>query len=317
MSRNFLIGLSILMVFTLITASAQAAEKVRFASHFKANPHYTLPAIAALEKGYWKEAGLEAEWFPFDSPAIMWRAVAAGKIDMGTAGLTSLIHSLAAGLPVAYVARPGITTRFYIWVPTDSPIREPRDLKGARVGVTALGTAPHFYGAAVAKALRMEKEIKLVGAGGGVPAIAALKARAVDGLLLSNLTMAPVKAEGEVRELLAIEDYLPGGLTEDILYAHREFVEKKPEVVRKVVKGYLKAAELVTRDRDWAIKTMKKDFGFSEKVAVVVYPMMRYEFGKIDEKMIEDNIRFQVEYGLLTKEKAPAVEKIYAKGFAD
>src|SRR3972149_5752733 len=105
MARKWL--LIILMAFlglALVQAPSWAAEKVKFATHFKANPHYWLPVAAALDKGFWKEEGLEVEWVSFDAAAAMNRAVAAGAIDMGTDGLTGHVRAVSAGVPQVMVA---------------------------------------------------------------------------------------------------------------------------------------------------------------------------------------------------------------------
>src|SRR3972149_6166678 len=205
------------VIFTLVfflAGAALAADKVRFAVHFKLNPHYVLPGLAALEKGYWKAQDLEVEYFPFDEGATMDRGVVAGNIDVGTQGLASIVVAASAGVPEVMVADPSIITEFYFWVRSDSPLREPKDLKGAKIGVTRFGIASHNMARAVVKALGLdEKDVKFIATGGGAPHVAALKAGVIDIATLSDFAFAPLKFKGEVRELIRMENYLPKGVS--------------------------------------------------------------------------------------------------------
>lgn len=319
MTRSIWTIISVTVVLTLLAAYSQAIEKARFGNQFKLNPHYSLPALAALDKGFWKEIGLEVEYFPFDSATIMHRAVVAGDIDVGIDGLTSHIQGMAAGVPEVVVADPGITTDFYFWVRSDSLLRTSRDVKGVRIGVTRFGGDSHSYARAVVKALGLdEKEVKFVAMGGGGPQMAGLRSGAIDISSLSNFTMLAVKVKGEVRELLKVEDYLPKGLAAQVLFARRDFLEKKPELVKRAVKGFLRGADFVLKNPEWAIKKMMADVKYPEEVAKAAFPLLGYDpRGRVDEAKVKNVLEFLVDYGMLAKEKAPAVDKIFVRGFTE
>ena len=125
------------------------------------------------------------------------------------------------------------------------------------------------------------------------------------------------RARGEIRELLTIDDYLPKGLFAQILFSSRSFLEAKPDVVRKVVKGYLLGADYVMKNQDWAIRRMMTEMRFSEEAAKIAYPKLHYTDGRIDLKRIDAAVNFLVEYGLLAKDKIPPMDKIFAKGFVE
>lgn len=318
MRKYFFLGASILLTLALGVPRSEAVEKSRFATHIRANAQYALPPLAALEKGFWKEEGLEVTWVPFDSATTMNHAVAAGEIDLGTHGVAGGIQAIATGVPMVIVADPGITTEFFFWVVRESRLKEPRDLKGAKIGATRFGSDTHLYSLAVVRALGLEKDVRFL-AMGGVPAqIAGLKAGAVDVITLSFFSVASLKVKGEVRELLKVDDFLVKGLGSQIIYAHPDFLKRKPEVVRKVVRGFLQGGNFIMKNPEWAVERMKKELRQSEEAARAIHPRLRYDTdGKIDVSKIENVINFFTEYGILTKEKAPRVEKTYARGFSD
>ncbi len=319
MKRPMWTIMSITLLLTLIVSHGQAVDKVRFGNQFRLNPHYSLPSLAALDKGFWNEMGLEMEYFPFDSATTMHRAVVARDIDMGIDGLISHIQGMVAGIPEVVVADPGISTEFYFWVRSDSPLRKPQDVKGTKIGVTRFGGDSHSYARAVVKALGIdEKEVRFVAMGGGGPQMAGLRSGAIDISSLSNFTMLAVKVKGDVRELLKAEDHIPRGLAAQVLFARRDFLEKKPELVKRGVKGFLRGAEFVLKNRDWAISKMMADVKYPEEVAKAAFPLLSYDpTGRVEEAKIKNVVEFAIEYGMVAKEKAPSFDKVFVRGFAD
>lgn len=308
-----------LLIFGLTLLPGMAADKVRFATHFRANPHYSLPALAALDKGFWKGQGLEVEYFAFDSAGAMNRAVVAREIDVGTDGLTTLIQAASAGVPEVIVADPGISSEYYFWVRADSTLKEPKDVKGAKIGVTRFGGDTHAYARAVVKALGMdEKDMKFISMGGGVPQMAGLRAGAIDIAMLSNFTMAVPKIKGEIREVVKVEDYLPKGLAAQVVFARRDFLEKNPALVKKVVMGFLQGAGFALKNPEWAVEKMMAEVKYSSEAARGVLPWLKYDpRGRLDEAKIKNVVEFLIEYGIIAREKAPSLNKLYDRGFTE
>lgn len=308
--------------FTLalfLAGTALAADKVRFAIHFKLNPHYVLPVLAALEKGFWKDQALEVSYLPFDASTDMDKGVAAREVDVGMQSLPELIRAASAGILEVVVADPDIATAFNFWVRTESPLKQPKDVKGAKIGVTRFGATSHVMAQAVVKALGIEeKEVKFISMGGGAPHVAGLRAGAIDVATLSSFAMGSLLARGEVRELVRMEDYLPKGVAGQVLFARKEFLERNPAVVKKVIKGFLQGAEFVMKNPEWSIEKMKGEFRYSPEVARLAFPWVKYDTkGKVEEARVKNTVDFIIEYGILAKEKIPPLDSLYRKGFTE
>src|SRR3990172_13382428 len=115
MNNRFLFCLS-LFVFVLTLGPPSgllAAEKLAFGTAIKENPVYMLPMLAGEEKGFWKEEGLEVQWVPFRGGALMYRAVAAGSINVGWGGIVSSVQAMVGGGPVVLVAGLQIGDPFF------------------------------------------------------------------------------------------------------------------------------------------------------------------------------------------------------------
>lgn len=148
--------------------------------------------------------------------------------------------------------------------------------------------------------------------------MAGLKAGAIDIATLSDIAFASLKAQGEVRELVTMGDYLPKGVAGQVLFARKEFVEKNPALVKKAVKGFLHGAEFVMKNPDWSIEKMKAEFRYSPEVARLAFPWLKYDTGgRVEEARIKNTVDFIIEYGILAREKIPPLDSLYRKGFAE
>lgn len=313
MQRGIVIILSLATAIALGGYSAVfTAEKIKFGTSLKTAPHHVLPVIAAEEKGFWRAQGAEVEWVPFDAGGAMFRAVAAGQVQMGLSGSVSTLRSAAVGVPIVIVADMQYQGNTYFWVRSDSAVRKPEDLKGAKIGVAVFGGMIDAYGRFMAKALGLEGQVKFVAGGGAAQQIAAMRAGRLDASTSEYFPMAALKCEGVVREVVGIQQLLPQKWSDLIIFARNDLVNNNPALVKKVVTGILQGADFLQEKSDWAVEKMKSVSGYSESCARDSYKLLHYgKDGRIDPQVIENIRRFIIDTGLLAEEKMPPTRMLY------
>ncbi|MEE8449472.1 MAG: ABC transporter substrate-binding protein [Thermodesulfobacteriota bacterium] len=319
-TKLFGVGIAILLTCGLIIAPTGfdlvfGAETLKFGTSLRTSPHHALPLLAATEKGFWKREGLDAEWVPFRSGRSFYRAMAAKALKIGFSGAISAIRSSSRGIPVIIVADLKLKKHdFYVYVRTDSAIKKPLDLKGAKIGIARFGGVVHAYGRVVVKSLGIEKEMKLVAGGGVLQELAALRSGTLDGKVSDFFTMAPLVGEGVVRELLSINDFLPRRWIDVVIVSRTDFLKTNKADVKKMVRGVLKARDFVTENREWALEKIRTYSGYKGEVAKAVNNAVNYgKGGQIDSKALENVRNFLIEYGVLKEEETVPLDKLYTK----
>lgn len=295
-----------------------AADEVRFGTPHKLEPHHSLAMLTGEEKGFFKAAGLEVKWFPFHGGGPMQHAVIAGEIDMGATLALSLVKFVPKGVPFVIVADLEFTTPFYLSVLSDSPIKRPKDLNGAKIGVSKLNESGHAYAMLVANSLGLGDKVKYYAAGGYSSMVAALKRKIIDTMLTDFFVTVPLRLKGLVRPIVAIPDYLPKEWTDLVLFARIDFVKKKPDVVRRFVKAYFQATNFVMREPEWAIEKMKSFTKYDERTARETLKILSWsKTGRINPKRLENVTKFAIDQNLLDKEIAVPVERLYTTKFTE
>lgn len=312
---KFFLALVLLAPF-LSDSSVYAAEKVKVATPTTTNPFNYLPLIAAQEKGFWVEQGLEAEATLLASTVPLMAAIVGGSVFSGVQSTTGTLGWIYRGVPLVIIADMGARPPWYVWVRKESPVKTPADLKGGKIGVTRLGSLTHAYSLAFARAAGLERDIKIVATGGIASTIAGLKTGIIDATLLLGMTMLPLEQEGVVRRLVPLAEYAPSDEDTLTVFATQEAVAKRPEVVKKIVAGLLKGMDFTMKNAAWATQTMKTQGRMTDPVASAVFKMIYYSGdGRIIRTRLEKLSNFLIEYRLVAAEKPLPVERFYSKDF--
>jgi len=127
--RRLMLSAALLAIFTLIAAQAAAAPKVSILLDWVPNTNHT-GLFVALEKGFYKEAGIEVEIMEQSQGLALEQLVAAGKVDFGISSQEWATAAMAEGLPIVSVAAViQHNTTAYASL-KKSGITRPRDFQG-------------------------------------------------------------------------------------------------------------------------------------------------------------------------------------------
>lgn len=308
--------LSLILTLTFSDLPGLSAEKLKVGSATKSSPWYYLPILAGQDAGFWKENGIEAEWVPFRSGSEMYRAVAAGAINIGFTSATAQLQAQARGVPSKIIVQVRSRDDFFIYVLSQSPRKEPKDLKGARIGVSRFGGSEHAFGRSLANVLGLEGKVRFVSTGGIVESIASLKTATIDALILTPAQMLSLIVSGQVRTLVSIADYHPKEWTSTVVFARKDFIEASRDTVRRAARAIVAGLNYTDKNPAWAMAKMKGEGGYDDAGAKIMFDTLQLVAdGKINRKGLENVRNFLLEYGILPRDKAPSLEEAYTAEF--
>ncbi|MBI4609388.1 MAG: ABC transporter substrate-binding protein [Candidatus Rokubacteria bacterium] len=201
-----------------------------------------------VEKGYFKEFGIDPDLVFFQAAQPVAVALASGDIDVGATGLTAgLYNTVAGGVKVWIVADkgrewPGYRLTAILVQPElyETGLRSVRDLRGKTLGITQIGSTFHYSIGNI-----LEKEGLALGDVELVPLQSlgamsdALAAKRVDAIYTAQPFVSGAEAKGVGKVILWTGDVLPWQVA-TIFYSGK-FAQDRERAVN-FMKGYIKAA---------------------------------------------------------------------------
>ena len=173
--------LALLAVSLAMSPAARAADKMTVLLDWFINPDHG-PLFVALERGYFRDAGLDVDFKAPADPNDPPKLVAAGKADLAISYQPQLHMQTDRGLPLVRVATLVATPLSSLIVLRDSPIEKIADLKGKTVGFSVGGFEDAVLGAMLEKHGLTLKDVKLVNVNFSLsPALISKKVDAVIG----------------------------------------------------------------------------------------------------------------------------------------
>jgi NitT/TauT family transport system substrate-binding protein len=258
-----------------------------------------LPFFAAIEKGYFKEAGVEVEAIKFAGAQQVMEAMLAGRSDGSANGTGS------ANLAIGEIASPGLFKIFasnpsnakYVLdeflVQTASPYKSIADLKGKKVGsgpgiqnVTLAKTILERAGATGCTVVELPIANHVGALGGGqIDAVYTLEPTGTVGRLAGTTR---VLEAGVVAHYILGDPNAPwfGGSAT----LTTEFIKANPAVAKKFIDAYARGIDLVKKHPDEARQYLKGYTAIEGDLTAQV-PLADYklanEFTKYDIEMFQ------------------------------
>jgi len=206
------------------------------------------PLFIAVDKGFFKEFGIEPELVFFQAAAPIATALATGQLDVGATGVTAALYNIVLGGEQLWLVADkgrewpgypltGIVVQRELY---DGGLRGIGDLKGKRIGITTLGSTFHYHlGNVLEKAGLSLADVRVVPLQTMPAAIEALKGKQVDAILLPQPFPGVAESQGFGKILFWAGDLHPWQIA-TVFYSKKFSADRKRAV--DFMKGYVKAS---------------------------------------------------------------------------
>ncbi|MEO8357220.1 MAG: ABC transporter substrate-binding protein [Chloroflexota bacterium] len=225
------------------TKNAQVLTKIRLPMGYIPNIQYA-PFYVAVEKGYFRDAGIEVEFdYNFETKGV--ELVGAGELPFALVSGEQVLLARAQGLPVTYVAAWYQQYPVSVVAKSELGILIPQDLKGKKIGLPGLFGA-NYVGlrALLFEAGMSEEDVTLDSIGfNQVDLLAAGQQDIVVGYAANEPIQ--LRARGIAVTELRVADYVQ--LASNGILAGEKVIDENPDLVREFVGAFLKGlADTIT-----------------------------------------------------------------------
>jgi NitT/TauT family transport system substrate-binding protein len=259
------------LLFAPDTAGAQTAVTV---GKLTGGTGLHIPSYIAMDKGFFKEEGLDARFVLLGGRALV-TAGLAGNVDfipIPSGGAQAALK----GAKIRYVVNQSLQPQ-WIFV-TRKEISKPEELKGKTLAYGRAGSADYDEGATVLSRffqLQAGRDYKVISIGGEPERIAALVNGDVDGALVSIPRAAPAVKAG-LNIVLRTGELLPraGGafwVTEDYFAKNQQTI---PKFIRAIAKGVMYFRD----NKAGSLATLQEHVGLPADEAGVIWDELHNTF---------------------------------------
>jgi NitT/TauT family transport system substrate-binding protein len=279
---------------------AIAADNVTFVTDFGFNGRHAYYFLA-LDKGYYKDAGINLTIVRGQGSSDAVKQVAAGSAQFGFADASAVV--LARGndntdvkLVSIIYARPPQA----IYVLKSSGITKPKDLEGKKIADTAFSSVPKLFGAyAKAAGIDASKVTWVVATSDALPGLLSLgRADGIGQYTVGEPLLKKAAGTQDLQELAYADaglDFYGAGLIAD-----KKLIDTSPDLVKRFVAATLKGLSDAMADPQQAAAAMHKyhrevdlDIAAAETVKVgELTKLDGKEVGSVDPKRLQKTIDF-------------------------
>jgi sulfonate transport system substrate-binding protein len=213
-----------------------------------------LPYSIALNKGFFKQEGLEVESIAFGSGAKGLQALVAGGADATQGAYEHTIRMQQKGIDLTclgtFARYPGNV--LMVAKSKMNEIRAVADLKGKSIGVSSPGSASHNFVAQLLQRAGVNwKDASYVGVGIGPGAVAAMRTgKELDAIVNLDPAVSELTRSGDAVIMVDSRDetgtkeaFGGGGYLAGCVYVKTEFIKQNPGVAQAIASGVVHAMQ--------------------------------------------------------------------------
>lgn len=259
----------------------------------------------AIEKGLYKELGIEFENIESTGNDTVLSLLTRGEIDVADGDPSSYIPGIYNGVPAKLVGNMWRYSGCY-WLVGGEGVDSFEDLKGKNIGTASAAGGMKL---SVLKMLEKnglsEADVTLVANGAYQTAYATLTSGEVNATIIHNPYAVLAEEEGVGTILGRAWDYIPDYYT-GTLIASNDYIENEPEKLQRFVTAYYQVHEQVKNEYfDEFVKWAAEEMSTSEETmrkAIESEIDVWLDYPVIPEDRLEATVGFLKQYGWLEED---------------
>jgi ABC-type nitrate/sulfonate/bicarbonate transport system substrate-binding protein len=318
------IALAVLLVAAAAPASwAQAPDTVTFRlNHLPWGMHVAY--YTALEKGYWKELGLDVKIIPGHGALEAVNMVGSGKEDIGLASVDTLLVGQSKGVPIRAIAMDMYQNPSCLIFLKSSGIASAKDFEGKSVGHPPASTNKNLLDAALKlKGVDLAK-VKVVNhpVGAEYQLLATGKIDAFGGFCSGQVPT--LEAKGFKVGAISVKD-LGADAYGMMLFAHERTIKERPETLVKFLRGWLRGHQWAYQNVNEATRLVLKHRPDRDMLEAGKFKMILAEnradearqrgFGVMTEEKWQKSMDILVKAGIM--DKPLSAREVYTNEFIE
>jgi NitT/TauT family transport system substrate-binding protein len=263
--RKFVIALSVVLMFVYASGTCSAGEDVRKVRLAYAGWETgTAVAYVGVDSGLFKKHGLEIEEIPIrDTLSAGVHSLLGVEILIGFGNPLAIIQPMLGGADLALLGSHVSFDNYGMGV--SSSVSGVKDLKGKKVGVSALGSRSDLIARVILRRAGLDpsKDVELVAAGLSPTRALAVSKNLIQGAPLSEDVATEAKKLG-----IKILDVKAVPVVTELLMSTRSVIKRDEEAVRRFMRGYAAAIHFFVSRREDTLSILKKYFPNDQSMTV-------------------------------------------------
>ncbi len=190
-------------------------------------------------------------------------AALAGDTEVTVVGASSIVRPFVQGnRDLAFIgAIKNILTHSILAKPA---IKKPEDLRGKRIGVTRIGSNPHYFAVQALRHFGLEaREVAFIQAGGAPETLAALVSEAIDAAVLTAPTDSQAIGLGYHYVVYGPDLRIPYAAA--TLVTRRPIIARRPQVLGRFMRVMAEAAKILHTDKEFTYKVLGKQLRLDDR----------------------------------------------------
>jgi NitT/TauT family transport system substrate-binding protein len=259
------------------------------------------PLMYGVEKGFYRREGVDLQFRILRSDLAVSAIIGSREVDY-MYGAGTAFRAGAKGLPIRILSHDIKSILHYFMVPPS--IQSAKDLKGKKVAIGSLGGTNMAAAKASIKALGLDadKDVTYIVIGAASIRMAAMETGSVQASMMPSPWNVRMKQKGFKEMMFAgdvISDPLNGIVTS------KEKLDKNPEQVKKVLRGFLRALKAVRTEKKDVSEFMAVKFNLDVRAAEDVYGTLIQtltEDGTVSDQLLQEQLEQLRKEGTLKKD---------------
>jgi NitT/TauT family transport system substrate-binding protein len=253
------------LLLALAVASATASAVNLTVTHW-ADGMYGAPFAVALEKGYFKEAGVDVTGFiTSQGGGTTVRNAMASEIPYGEVALPAAIAAVKQGVDLTIVHGGVLSLADIYWVAkAGSPLASINDLKGKKLGYSSPKSVTDMVSTIALNKAGILNEVQRKAAGSSAAALTALREDGLDVIYATEPMYSREKAG--LKMVIRSTDLLPS-TTQTVGVVRTDYLKKNPGIIKAIIAARRKGVEFILKNPAEAGEIMARQYKMPADVA--------------------------------------------------